>query len=311
MIDLPDGRPWCLSESLQKQKHQPSDRRLLVASAERPTQTFLFDRIGANLPVTNQRIHITGCPRSGTTLLVEMMRTCFVCHNFAEHETSLLRPVPDFDGLLITKQPGETFLLPRLLALDPNLGAIHIIRDPRSVLSSKHADAPDLYATHFGLWRESRNAAESLRGHPRFLPLRYEDLVSDPDAVQENIGNFFPALSRRRNFSDFHNFATASGDALAALNGLRPVSAVGIAAWQRHLPRIKQQVAEHPDLLDALVECGYEPDRSWVSQLDNVPREQHRCWLPERVHIFKRLDRWLRRERKIRNYARALRRGNR
>ena len=54
-----------------------------------------------------QRLHIVGCPRSGTTLLIELVSTCFANSGHCAHEISVFEPVPVTTGVYITKQPND------------------------------------------------------------------------------------------------------------------------------------------------------------------------------------------------------------
>ncbi len=68
-------------------------------------------------------------------------------------------------------------------------------RDPRAVITSKHRESPGQYFCNYRVWHECDQAAAVFAAQPRFLRLRYEDLVGDPDAVQRQIETVFPSLS--------------------------------------------------------------------------------------------------------------------
>ena len=51
-----------------------------------------------------KRLHITGCPRSGTTLLMEQISTCFENDGHCAHEQSIFEAVAPSQGLYISKQ---------------------------------------------------------------------------------------------------------------------------------------------------------------------------------------------------------------
>ena len=51
-----------------------------------------------------KRLHIVGCPRSGTTLLMELVATCFDSGGYCEHELSIFEPVEGGGDIYFTKQ---------------------------------------------------------------------------------------------------------------------------------------------------------------------------------------------------------------
>jgi len=127
-------------------------------------------------------------------------------------------------------------------------------------------------------------------------------LVSQPDMVQEQLVRAFPFLIEKAPFSSFQQTAFLSDDANDALNGLRPVTTERIDGWRSHLSRIKEQLAQHADLPDLLINNGYERDTQWLRMLEGVESRHHKTWQDSGVHFLKRIDRWQRRERKVMRY---------
>jgi hypothetical protein len=244
-------------------------------------------------------IHITGCGRSGTTLLMEMMRSCFRCDGPSHHETSILEVPPRGFSVYITKHPGEVSFLGPLLGADPDLHGIHIYRDPRSVICSVHAKAKDCYAVNFSSWKKQQKLAEHPSRHPRFLTVCYEKLVTNPDIVQGDIRQAFPFLEPKGSFSTFHERARPSFGAIQALNGLRVLDEARLEPWRYHLPRVKEQLIRHPEMADMLIELGYETDRSWTGLLSDVEARSHKVWEERGLHPLKKLDQWHRRRRRL------------
>lgn len=252
-----------------------------------------------------KHLHITGCPRSGTTLLAEMMRTCFCCDGSNEHETSVLNPVPDDAQIWITKLPGELDLLARLMPLDACLHAVYIERDPRAVITSIHSAAAGRYATDYKTWSKCHHGAVALSAGSRFVSLRYEELVCCPDKTQDQLLAAFPWLEKKESFANYHRTASASKESLVAMNGLRQVSTDRVDSWRKHLPRIKEEFVRHPEMVNVLIECGYEPDVSWADVLRDIPFHEHAFWESSPPSLLKRFDRWQRHERKLRRFIRA------
>ena len=212
-------------------------------------------------PMT-RRIHVVGSsPRTGTTLLLELLVAGFAIDASADHETSVFERPPRGSGIHCTKNPRDLLVAGPLLRIDRNLWLIHMVRDPRDVVVSRHRRDPGKYWTNLRLWKDRQPAARELASHPRFLTVRYEDLVREPDAVQDRIAAWMPFLPKRAPFSAFHRTAKPSEDALDALRGLRPIDTGSIGAWRRHKPRLAAQLALHGSIQDDLERLGYEEGR--------------------------------------------------
>jgi hypothetical protein len=218
-----------------------------------------------------KHIHIVACsPRSGTSLLQELMTTCFRIDDFCAHERSLFRTAGMHGDVVCTKNPREVPYMQWALLLNPDLYVIYVLRDPRSVIVSKHRQSPDQYYSSLKVWREFESYRRKLEGHQRFLVVKYEEFVTAPDVVQERIRLLLPFLEERCSFSEFHRYASPSERTARALNGLRPVSADRLVEWEKHLPRVKAQLQRFGDISAELVELGYEPDSNWMDQLRGV-----------------------------------------
>ena len=248
-----------------------------------------------------RRVHIVGCYRSGTTLMMELMWLGYPFSGRAEHEASLLAPPPPGETLYLTKKPPDTVRIERAFRSDDETFLIAMLRDPRSVVTSRHGNRPDLYFRGFRHWRDCARAIDRLRTHPRCLVVRFEDLVTEPDAVQQAIEGRFGFLERRAHFSDYPAGVRPADAALRSLGGIRRLDPSRIAGWKDHLPRVKAQLAAHPDLATSLVKFGYEPDDAWSSALVDVrPHAQgHKEKAP---HLFKRWETALRYRRRTRAY---------
>ncbi|MDC1332723.1 sulfotransferase, partial [Gammaproteobacteria bacterium] len=106
---------------------------------------------------------------------------------------------------------------------DPNLYVIYVTRDPRDVIVSRHGKSEDMYYSNIRLWRELHACARSLFGHDRFLNIRYEDFVNNPDATQSQITAKFPWLEKQHKFSEYHEHAQVSEKSKVAMRGVRPI----------------------------------------------------------------------------------------
>jgi hypothetical protein len=262
-----------------------SDRRM----GEKPVD-LVRARIVRDLGFT--RVHITSCaPRSGTTLLVELMTHGFHFDACAEHELSLFCRPRDARGTVLTKAPVDIINARLLLNWWRDLWLICMVRDPRDVVVSRHRRAAESYYVGLGTWREGYGHARRMRAHPRVLELRYEDLTADPHGAQERIRRWMPQLERRAAFSDFHREANPCAASLDALGGLRPISGASVGAWRRHKPRLATQLARHGPIDQTLIELGYEADSRWLSELEGVEPDGLPSHIPEFPTVAARLGR--------------------
>jgi Sulfotransferase family len=217
------------------------------------------------------RIHIVGAsPRTGTTLLAEAMVACFDIDLHFEHEARIFARPPRRGRIFLTKAPRDILLGERALAEMPALRLVYLLRDPRNIIVSKHRRAPDRYWAGLKFWKAYTAAARRLADHPRFITVRYEDLISDPDRVQEQLRVRMPFLEVTAPFSRFHEVAQPADDALTALGGVRPIAARRRDQWREHLPRVAGQMQQHGSLAADLIEFGYETDDRWLLELAGI-----------------------------------------
>ena len=137
-------------------------------------------------------LHVVGCPRSGTTLMAEMLVACYPHQGHSEHEETIFKVAPHEQGLRLSKKPNDVLWMAPLLKRDPDLHVIVMLRDPRSVICSMHKAWPGMYFCNYPVWKRAEKAAGNIANYDRVLLLRYEDLVRDPMKVQKQIEARFP-----------------------------------------------------------------------------------------------------------------------
>lgn len=159
------------------------------------------------------RIHVIGCARSGTTMLQHAM-IAFDNTLIAEGETGPRYPfLKDRFKLflhhvtkqgvhhLVTKRNFRWFLEAKLQELidwfsHENVGILHIVRDPRDVLTSIHkGTGRNAFYVPPDRWMASILAAERIfaafADYHKKLTIRYEDLVLQPDIVAQSLCDTF------------------------------------------------------------------------------------------------------------------------
>jgi hypothetical protein len=249
-----------------------------------------------------QHIHIVGCsPRSGTTLMQEMMVSCFEIDEHCEHEQSIFKVPRNPRGVLCTKHPREVYYMPCVLRHNTQVTAIYVVRDPRDVVVSQHKKHPGRYYSNLRFWQQADRYARKLERHPRFLVVRYEDLVTEPDRVQSVLEKAMPFLKRRHAFSEFHLHAKISEQSAMALNGVRPVDTSSIGRWRNNLDRVASQLQLHGDVAARLIHYCYETDRQWLDQLPADP-VRHDSVISDKQSLLEQLRFAWRVRRKCLNY---------
>lgn len=218
-----------------------------------------------------KRIHIVGAGRSGTTLMFHLLVNGFEVDGYSPREQSVINvPNPLASGIYCSKDPRDTRIARLLLRCDPGLWMVFMLRDPRDVIVSRYGKRPDLYWIDVPVWRQAQAVAKRAANHPRFMVVRYENLVTRPDDVQAQLTRWMPSLTVKAPFSQYHLTAEPSKQSLRAMGGLRPVSIGSIGAWRAHKPRIVGQMSLYGSLAQELIELGYEPDDSWLESLVGV-----------------------------------------
>jgi len=222
------------------------------------------------------RIFITGCARSGTTLLLNLMRT-FDGVSVMDRESCVRDLVANPSaGWVAAKR--KAYCTGHLLKDLPDLRQVWIIdilRDPRDVITSTQEgpDPRDFQSTWDGFycdyrrWERDFRVAAALRGrHMRMLHVRYEQLVNACDQVQQDLCAVL-GLEARVPFSSHLSVMPADlpESTRIMLGGVRPVSSDRVGRW-RHDPTSRDRVAEqlrlHPDMEPWLQAAAYAPTRT-------------------------------------------------
>ena len=187
-----------------------------------------------------QRIYIVGVsPRTGTTLLAECMTSCFVIDAFAKHESPLYTHRRDV-AVYLTKRPNDIHIVGPRLRIDRNLYVIAMVRDPRDIIVSVHEQHPNVYWAPLRFWKNGIGIVRRLERHKRFLLIRYEDLVREPDAVQESLMVKMPFLKETAGLSARSTLARPpSQKSLEAMRQLRAIGPASVGNWRNHFRESK------------------------------------------------------------------------
>ncbi len=246
-----------------------------------------------------QHLLVCGFPRSGTSLVYNMLSATLPGFRFLEFEQGAAHWIGR-PGFVASKAPLDVLDVSRILSRNrfgKELLVLVPLRDVRDVVTSIHPKLPDRYFIGYdhswwpqkGGWTEWKydaagvgQIAEAIRGldgipGARVMKLRYEDLLANPDEGQARIAAAF-GLEFQGKFADYHRSADKlpyryQGSHAARDPGLvredKPVDLSRAGKWRKpeHRARIVEQFTRFPQLFDLLVEHGYEPDRSWYESL--------------------------------------------
>jgi hypothetical protein len=244
-------------------------RRSIAMPFFRIADTGLF-----GLTPLRKHVLICGFPRSGTTLLQLMLENGLPEALRFGRETAGWRAATYCwrnHEKVITKVPHDVFRLAPLRRFyskrDVELKTILMLRDPRDVLTSRRkTGGPRGYVVSSERWRKYYEAFKRHQQDPDVIVVRYECLV-------ENVGNeqsrleTFTGETMAVPFCHFNEVERPDFDT-STLNGLRPIEQTLIARWAApdHSDRIRQVLAELPELPKALIDLGYASDTSWIDQ---------------------------------------------
>lgn len=236
------------------------------------------------------QIHIVGVsPRSGTTLLAEAMKTCFKIDYCTPHEDRLFTRPPFKANVFLTKRPRDIMIAGPSLKVDPHFYVICLIRDPRDIICSKHQKTPDRYWTGLKFWSVYSKKVKELEKHPRFISIKYEEFVFDPDKIQDLLIKKIPCLKKQRNFSEYHLSASVSDSSKEALKSVRPIKPTSVGKWKEHKARVAGQIQLHGSISEDLIQFGYEKDEQWLEELNGVEPDLSKSYHSEFVTLKDRI----------------------
>ncbi len=228
-------------------------------------------------------IVVCGFPRSGSTLLQLIAGLCVEDVMTFDEEVDALwaaRWANRRHRFMLTKMPGDIAHVEAVRTYyRTHLGRAHFaltVRDPRDVLTSTHDAYPAArgYYVSAKRWQAVYDRMQRLRDDPDVTVVRYEDLTTCPDRVQQDLTDAV-GWTVRHPFDRYYEVAQAGGlrrDSMTegALGGFRPLDASGLARWRKpeHRERIGEVLAALPGLPDALVALGYEDDHAWLEEIE-------------------------------------------
>lgn len=159
--------------------------------------------------------------------------------------------------------PRNIFYAEELLRVYPEARVVHMLRDPRAVMASQrlrwqrrrlvnnktffpHTQSLRMWVNYHPytaarLWASASRAAQRLSDHPRFVPIRFEDLLESPEQtirfMCDRLGiDFEPAMLEVPQINSSHQSSVGG-----ARRGLHKDA---IDAWRTTLPPGEAAIAE-------------------------------------------------------------------
>lgn len=259
---------------------------------------YRYDRV-CNNPRKKQVV-ICGYPRSGTSLLYNMLATCLPKFKRDHFEVYATERIHKYDNR-ITKSPMDIFNisdLHRLNKYGKQIYVIIVIRDLRDLTVSIHPNLPDQYfiGHDHSWWPQNKNFTNWEYNAPGIISIsneienilssdkynvklvRYEDLVMSTDNAQNELQEFLDE-KLKGNFLEYHNSKNLpykyegkykAQDSSYVMED-KPVVTARHGKWKekKYTERITEQFEQCPELFNVLTKYKYEEDDKWFSELKN------------------------------------------
>ncbi len=215
----------------------------------------------------NPPVFIGGCARSGTTLLLSILSAheeIFACprelglfnqviqkKNGIEPERidrvyrcMIMNRIPSSATRWFEKSPNNIRSINEIdQYYKGNFRFIHIVRDGRDIILSRHPRDRNKYWVEPERWIRDVSAGLKYIEHPNVHTIRYEDLIND---FANTIGGIcdFLGIARSENILNWHKHARVR-DYNALFAPVQEINSQSIAKWQK--PENQQRVRELTD----------------------------------------------------------------
>lgn len=234
------------------------------------------------LSMDRNPIIIGGAARSGTTLLLSVL-SCHEALLAIPVETRALAPAAFTKGdstaplnvykiyyqLARRRLPAErlrwvektpknvVFFQAILDYFGDEARLLHIIRDGRDVVTSRHPRDPDRFFVSPERWASDVEAGLHFRDHPQVLTLHYEELVQNYEKTMRSVCSFvdetFDEAIRR--YPDAASLSRSEAWFVDA----RPISTESVGRWRRpEFAKPVQEFYKHSLAVSLLEKLGYK-----------------------------------------------------
>lgn len=241
-------------------------------------------RLAVGNPLDLPPVIIGGCGRSGTSVVVSLLSALpsvlaipHETHTFTQTLYSedpdpdapfepwrlacaiAVQGIPESARRWCEKTPKNVIVFGRLLSyFDGDVRLIHIVRDGRDVVTSKHKGGGSGYYVEPERWVKDVSAGLRFRDHESVYSLRYEDLVQNTSTIFATLGEFLDEdlSSLERTWveeADVQSFGPHDRQVA------RPLDGGSIGRWKNpeHEDRV-DELMQYPEARRLLSELGYE-----------------------------------------------------
>lgn len=225
---------------------------------------------------------IGGCGRSGTTLLLSVLSAHpevfafpyeLSAFNYWKkgkegnlipkrmdrlHRYVLFNKVPKSASFWCEKTPRNVNHLKNIFKyFNDEVFFIHIIRDGRDVMLSKHPDKPGEYWVQPERWVNDVKAGLEYKNHTRVLTIKYEELILNFKDTIQKICSFID-IALVDELLDWHSYASVRRNN-AWQGKVQKLNSSSIEKWKRtdDTERI-HQIMQNGEVVGLLKELGYE-----------------------------------------------------
>jgi len=239
-------------------------------------------RLGLLGQLREEPILIGGCGRSGTTLLLAILAShprifavpfetsCFCrgayspdfdpagAFRIGEFHRLLLRSeIPATAARWCEKTPKNVQMFPEILShFEGRVRLVHMVRDCRDVVTSRHPDDKRQYHVSINRWLTDVQAGLRVADRPQVLTLKYEELVTRFEDTVGVLGDFLG--EDMTGIAQHWHENTPISESNAWWTGVRRVDADSVGRWSR--PEHRERVAEamgNPQVVSLLGELAY------------------------------------------------------
>jgi len=195
------------------------------------------------------KLYITGCARSGTTVMLYLMRYFYNTDVVLEREVSPgeLMNTEHFGKIFVFKKPQlkieDRDFVPLKYTLDNGFHVLFMVRDPRDILVSTHCE--QAYYVHPERLCETYLELLACMRYRNLHIVRYEDLVYDSKTVMDSISGFING-----DYQDDYTQFYESMEEPQMIAGIepRPLSGSSIGNWKD---------PKHNEYIKAVFDSGY------------------------------------------------------
>jgi hypothetical protein len=223
------------------------------------------------------KLFVTGCPRSGTSLMAVLLNTIpGSLGSYEEGAPSKSAP----DGHIIKRPYRPTHPLDIKIALNSGYKVVLMCRDGRDVMTSRIAVTGEYVCRRDQEWCWAIEAQFlPFNGHDDVWIVRYEDLVRKPNEIVSTISKVFSFPTPRVDVVSALRSVPATSTYHSSMNGrLYSINESSVGHWLKSVEnrnRIRKVVSTktlRDRMCSHLIKLGYEKDDLWVSRL-GVARE--------------------------------------